>query len=91
MTTTELTAKVKALKELETLIKQAQEEAEAIKDALKSFMQDCGVDEMNVDVYTVRNKVVNSSRLDGKALFAELPDIAKRYTVSTSCVRFSVA
>ena len=91
MSTIELTTKVKALKELEAFIKEAEAEAEAIKDAIKAVMRENGVDEMNVDVYTIRNKVVKSSRLDSKSLKAELPDIAERYTIATESVRFTVA
>ena len=91
MSTMELTTKVKELKELEAFIKQAQEEAEAIKDTIKAVMKANGVDEMKIDVYTIRNKLVKSSRLDSKSLKAELPEIAERYTVATESVRFTVA
>lgn len=91
MSTMELTTKVRELKELEAFIKQAQEEAEAIKDTIKAVMNANGVDEMKIDVYTIRNKLVKSSRLDSKSLKVELPEIAERYTVATESVRFTVA
>lgn len=91
MSTIELATKIKELKELEALIKQAEKEADAIKTAVRAIMTEKGVDEMTVDVYTIRNKVVKSSRLDGKSLKAELPEIAARYTVPTESVRFTVA
>lgn len=91
MSTIELTTKIKELKELEALIKQAEKEADAIKTAVRAIMIEKGVDEMTVDVYTIRNKVVKSSRLDSKSLKAELPEIAERYTVPTESVRFTVA
>ena len=91
MSTIELATKIKELKELEALIKQAEKEADAIKTAVRAIMTEKGVDEMTVDVYTIRNKVVKSSRLDGKSLKAELPEIAERYTVPTESVRFTVA
>lgn len=91
MSTIELATKIKELKELEALIKQAEKEADAIKTAVRAIMIEKGVDEMTVDVYTIRNKVVKSSRLDSKSLKAELPEIAERYTVPTESVRFTVA
>ena len=91
MSTFELTAKIKELKELEIVIAQAQEEAEAIKDAVKLYMTAQGVDELSVDVYKVRYKTVKSSRIDTKRIKAEFPEIAELCTTETASARFTVA
>ena len=91
MSMIELATKIKELKELEALIKQAEKEADEIKTAVRAVMDEKGLDEMTVDVYTVRNKVVKATRFDSKKLKAELPEIAERYTVATESVRFTVA
>ena len=54
MSTTEITAKLRNLKELQALIEEANAEAEAIKDELKALMIANKTEEMTVDVYKVR-------------------------------------
>ena len=54
MSTKDLTAKVRSLKELEALIAEAQAEAEGIKDELKAEMINRNTEEMTVDVFKIR-------------------------------------
>ena len=68
MSTNEMSAKVRELKELQQLIEEATAEAEAIKDAIKAEMEARSVEEMTVDVFKVRWKKVTSSRIDTTAL-----------------------
>lgn len=89
MSITEMTSKVKELKSLQTLIEEAEAEAEALKDQIKAAMGDS--EEIRIGDYKVTYKTVKSSRLDGKSLKAELPDIAERYTVPTEYRRFAIA
>lgn len=91
MSTIDMTASIRQLKELEALIKEAQAEAEAIKDQLKAEMQQRNTEEMTVDVYTVRYKTVTSRRLDSKKLKADHADLYNAYTTETTSCRFSVA
>ena len=86
----ELDRKVINLRELQTAIEQMQAEAEAIKDAIKSEMIEQGVEVLAGNGWKASWKVIESSRLDGKALKAELPDIAARFTVKTRTSRFCV-
>lgn len=89
MSNTELTSKIRELRELEALIAEAQAEAEAIKDALKAHMGD--QEELRAGEYKVTWKAVTSSRLDSKALKAALPEVAARFTTQTTSRRFVVA
>lgn len=91
MSTIDMTASIRQLKELEALIKEAQQEAETIKDQLKAEMQQRNAEEMTVDVYTVRYKTVTSRRLDSKKLKADHADLYSAYTTETTSCRFSVA
>lgn len=84
MSTIDMANQIRQLKELEALIKEAQAEAEAIKDQLKA-------EEMTVDVYTVCYKIVTSRRLDSKKLKADHADLYNAYTTKTTSCRFSVA
>lgn len=51
MSTHELTAKVRELKELQTFIEELTAEADAIKDELKAHMKAAGASELTVDVF----------------------------------------
>ena len=89
MSTTEIEAKCRELRQLQALIEEAQAEAEAIKDQLKAHMGDS--EELRAGEYKVTWKPVTSSRLDAKALKAALPEVAQLFTKSTTVRRFCVA
>ena len=89
MSINELEAKVRELKELQTLIEEAQEEAETIKDQLKAHMGDA--EELRAGEYKITWKAVNASRIDTTALRKALPDVAERFTRITTNRRFCVA
>ena len=89
MSINELEAKVRELKELQTLIEEAQEEAEAIKDQLKAHMGER--EELRAGGYKITWKPVTSSRLDATALRKALPEVAERFTRTSTTRRFCVA
>lgn len=49
------------------------------------------VDTMDVGTHKVRYQVVTSSRLDSKGLKAAAPELATRFTKTTTSRRFSIA
>lgn len=75
MSMNELTAKIKELRELQALIEEAQAEAE----------------EVRAGEYKLTYKTVTSTRLDTKALTAALPEVAQRFSKTTTTRRFCVA
>lgn len=91
MSTTALTEKVRELKELKALQDELQAEITAIEDELKAYMLSSGQEEISVDVFKVRYKLVESQRLNTTALKANFPDLCKQYTKTTTTRRFSVA
>ena len=91
MSTNELTKKIRALKELQALMEEAQAEADAIKDELKAYMIETGTEEMSVDVFKVRYLVVKSSRFDAAAFKRTHADLYAQYTRPTETHRFTVA
>ena len=91
MSMNEMESKIRELRSLQRLIEEAQQEAEAIKDGIKAQLTAQGVDEMQAGEYRVSWKSVTSSRLDGKALKAALPDVAERFTTTSTTRRFCVA
>ena len=89
MSTTEITSKIKELRELQALIEEAQAEAEAIKDAIKAQMGDC--EELRAGEYKVTWKSIESARIDTAALKKAMPQIAEAFTKTTTTRRFSIA
>ncbi len=89
MSINEIEAKCRELRQLQNLIEEAQQEAEAIKDALKAHMGDS--EELRAGEYKVTWKAVTSSRLDSKALKTALPEVAERFTRTTATRRFVLA
>ena len=89
MTTAEIITKARELRELQALIEEAQQEAEAIKDDLKAAMGDA--EELRAGEYRITWKSVTSSRIDTTALKKALPDLARQFTRETVSRRFMVA
>lgn len=89
MSTNDIAAKCRELRELQALIDEAQAEAEAIKDALKAAMGDA--EELRAGEYKVTWKPVRAVKLDVGALRAALPDVAARFSRESVTRRFCVA
>ena len=89
MSTAEIESKCRELRELLSLIDEAQAEADAIRDALKAAM---GTEtELRAGEYKLTWRPVTISRLDTKALKAALPDVAARFSRESTTRRFCVA
>ena len=89
MSTNEIDAKARELRQLQALIEEAQAEVETIKDAIKAAMGDS--ESIQAGEYKITWKPVKSSRLDAAALRKTLPDVAERFTRETTTRRFTVA
>ena len=89
MSTAEIESKCRELRELLSLIDEAQAEADAIRDALKAAMGD--TEELRAGEYKLTWRPVTTSRLDTKALKAALPDVAARFSRESTTRRFCVA
>ena len=91
MSTIEITSKIEALKELESLIDEAKAEAEALRDEIKQEMLNRDTEELEAGQYIVRWTSVLSNRFDTTAFKKVMPDIYKAYTKQVSSKRFSIA
>ena len=91
MTITDITTKAKAFRELQTYIKQLEDEADTLKTEMIAELEAQGTDTLQADVFTIKWTAYTSSRVDTAALKKELPDIAARYTTTTQARRFQVA
>lgn len=90
MSTNEITAKIRQIKELQQLIEEAEAEMEAIKDAIKAEMTAREVDELTADVFKVRWTTVESSRFDSTAFKKAMPELFKQFSKQTTSRRFSI-
>lgn len=89
MSSTELEGKIRELRQLQSLIDEAQAEAETIKDALKAHMGRQEV--LRAGEYTVTWKPVTARKLDVAALRMNNPTLCEMYTRETTTRRFCVA
>ena len=89
MSTHELEMKVQELRQLQSLIEEATQEAEAIKDAIKLHMGDA--EELRAGEYKVRWTRCTTTRVDTTALKAAAPELVARFTQTTVTRRFTVA
>ena len=91
MWTIEITGKIEALKDLESLIEEAKAEAEALRDEIKSEMLNRNTEELEAGQYIVRWTSVLTQRFDTTAFKKVMPDVYKEYTKQISSRRFSIA
>ena len=91
MSTIEITSKIEALKELESLIEEAKAEAETLRDEIKTEMLNRNTEEMEAGQYIVRWTSVLTQRFDTTAFKKVMPDVYKEYTKQISSRRFSIA
>ena len=89
MSINEMESKIRELRQLQALIEEAQAEAEAIKDSIKAAMG--SQEAVQAGEYKVTWKPVTSTRLDATALRKALPDVAERFTQTSTIRRFTVA
>ncbi len=91
MSNTEMSSKVKELRQLKRMADELTAEIEALTDSIKAEMTAQGVDTLTGTDYKVMWKSVTGSRLDGKALKAAMPDLYERFTTPTQQRRFTLA
>ena len=88
MSNHELECKIRELRQLLSLIEEAEAEAETIKDSIKAFMGDS--EELHAGEYKVTWKPVKSTRIDSVAFRKALPDVAQLFTRETISRRFCI-
>lgn len=91
MSSTEILSLVEQYKEAQQLIEAAQAEMDDLKRQITEEMTRRDVDTMDAGIHKVRYQTVTSSRLDSKSLKAAAPELAARFTKTTTSRRFSIA
>ena len=75
---------------LNAKIKEIEDKKKELAEQMKQIMDAENVDTMCVDEYTIRNKNVDTTRFDSKALKKNAIDIYNLYAKVTSSMRFTV-
>ncbi len=91
MSTNDMQKKAAELKELKNMQQELADAITSVEDEIKAELTERGCDELTAGAFKISWKPVKSSRLDQKAIKAELPDIYARYTVQSDTRRFTVA
>lgn len=89
MSNAEMVRKITELQELKKLRDELEAEITAAEDAIKAVMGES--ETLTAGAFRVTWKPVTSSRLDTSAIKRELPEVAARYTKTTTTKRFTVA
>lgn len=82
------------MRELAEYIRMQEEAAamvESLKDQLKERMTAAGVDSLAGSEHKATYKAVTSSRVDTAAIKRDMPEVAARYTKTTTTLRFTFA
>lgn len=77
------------LAQYNSIITEATEAAEALKDEIKAYMTANNLDTVNGNEHKATYKLITSSRLDTTALKKDLPEVAQQYTRTTENRRFT--
>lgn len=90
MSTIEITSKIEALRELESLIEEAKAEAESLRDEIKAEMLNRDTEELEAGQYVVRYTTVLSNRFDTTSFKKLHGELYKAYTKQITSRRFTI-
>ena len=88
MSIKELESKAKELKELQRMAEELTAEMDAIQDAIRIALGDR--EEVVAGAFKITHKAVTSSRLDSSTIKKELPELAQRFTKTTTVRRLVI-
>ena len=87
----ELETKARELKELQRMAEELNAEITTLQDEIKATMTEQNTDTLTAGAFKITWKPIKTTRLDGKALKAALPNVATRFVKTTTTRRFVVA
>jgi predicted phage-related endonuclease len=91
MTRAELDNKVMELQEWESLLEEAKEMTESIKDQLKAELLDRDTEELDTGKFIIRYTNITSNRFDSTAFKKIYGDLYKAFTKQVASRRFTVS
>lgn len=90
-TTNEMIKKIKEVKELKQIIKEAEKELETLENEIKAEMELKNTEIMEVGIYTIRWTSVLTNRFDSTAFKQVMPEIYKMYLKQTPSRKFTIS
>lgn len=90
MSQEEIITTVEELQELRRMQEELEAEIEAAQERIKTHMLVNGAEMLTAGAWKVSYKAVTSSRFDSTAFRKAMPDLAARFTRSTTTRRFTV-
>ncbi len=91
MSANEITTKIEKLQEWENLIKEAEQEAESLRDEIKAEMLARNTETLETGKFIVRWTSVLTQRFDSTRFKKDLPDVYTAYVKQVSSKRFTIA
>lgn len=91
MTTTEITAKVRKLKKLQSKAEELNAEIKAIQNEIKAEMDSRNAEELKAGGYKIRYSVVTSNRFDTTAFKKLHAKMYEKFVKQTTSRRFTIA
>ena len=88
MSTQEIAAKLREYQEVRAMLSEVQDALSALEDEIKAAMGDS--EAIQAGEYRITWKPVKTARIDTTALKKALPDVAERFTRTTTTRRFCV-
>ena len=89
MSMIEMERKAHELKELKRMQEELTDEITALEDALKAAMGDS--EQINAGAYKISWKPVTSARIDTSAFRRAMPELAEKFTRTSTYKRFQIA
>jgi len=90
MTQLDINKAAKDYRELQGMIRELENEAEAIKSTLTTYMEVREIDTLTADIFTIRWMSYTTQRVDTTSLKKDLPELAAKYTKTTEARRFQI-
>jgi len=91
MSKIELLAKIELLNKYEAMLEELKNEADTIRNSIKSEMEAREVEELIAGQYIIRWTSVLSNRFDATAFKKVMPELYKAYTKQTASRRFTIS
>ena len=91
MNVQELDKMVDQIRSLKRLVEDTQAEIAGIEDVIKARMAELDTDELKGDTSKVTWKLTSRTSVDAKLLKKDLPDIAAKYSSTSTYRRFLIA
>lgn len=88
MSIQEMNTTAHELMSIRSMIKELEQEAEALTDQIKAAMVDAGTETLEGDGWSASWKNVKSSRFDSKAFKAQHSDLYQAFSKPTTTCRF---